>query len=174
MGRKTQAARHADKLDRAAADAAALMSANIAKMSGQMEALLSAAGASQDEGERMSLLARFGELVDAQAKLGQTIARMRGEIRQRISVHRTANADPNAPQLPPNVEAQRRRNLRKVAEILGKYPRKSKGEGEGAQAQTWQSAHPPLQKALEEWRKEMHADREPEEEQSPAARAENG
>ena len=181
MGRRTETARHADKLDQAAADAAALMSANIAKIGGQMEGFLLAARNCTNQGQRTYLFSHVGELIDAQVKLGQTIAKMRGEIRQRISVHKTsasaANHAANAPKSAPNFTAASHKNSSESADMVGKNPSGPPGEGEGPQAEpleTWQSRIPPLSKEVQQFVAARRAERQSQQRQSPDADVEKG
>ena len=183
MGRRKETVRQADKLDQAAADAAEAMSANIAKIGRQVESFLLAAAQTTNASQRMSFFIDFGNLVDAQVKLGQTIAKMRGEIRQRISVHKTANTGLKAPKSAPNFDDEIPRITRKVLEKLGKYPPYARGEGERSQPldltkgsavpADGQSSHP-MQKMLEQWRAGLKAEQEAEERRSRSAEAEKG
>ena len=101
MGRKTIEAMSADRLIAASAEAAEVLSGDLAACSRMMRFYLEAAAATDDEDVRTEHIHCATELAGAVAKLSGGLAQVRGETRQQISVKRERQMYPNAPQNAP-------------------------------------------------------------------------
>ena len=97
MGRKTIEEAGAARLSQASAEAAGILSGDLAACS-----YLDAAAETEDEDVRAEFIHCATELAGAVAKLSAAMAQMRGETRQHIRVERSASMHPNTPQNAPN------------------------------------------------------------------------
>jgi hypothetical protein len=118
MGRKTIEGTAADRLTQASAEAAAILSGDLAACRRMMRSYLDAAAETQDEDVRAEFIHCATELVGAVAKLSTGLAQVRGETRQYIRVARPAPMHPNAPQNAPNKVAPRPPKPRGVGAIF--------------------------------------------------------
>ena len=106
MGRKTNQARSTDKLNQATAEAARILSSDLAYLSKMMREFIGAALQAKDKFARADLFNRAMELPPIAASLGDTIGRLNGETRQTISVERAPKSTEIAPQFAPNKPAR--------------------------------------------------------------------
>jgi hypothetical protein len=113
MGRKARDVCNAESVNEATAEAASILSGDLAVVSAMMRANLEAANAAGDEDTQERLFEDAMRLVDAAARLAEALSRVKGERRQTISVERKgANTETAsktaaiAPQFAPNKRAQ--------------------------------------------------------------------
>ena len=126
MGRKTQSTHTAEKLNAAVAEAARLLSLDLARCSAVMRATLEEAG-KPVVWDRSEVISRAVKLAHASAKLAACIGQLNG-TRQTINVERSAPRTEIAPQSAPNNTA---RNDAKAALSLEKSLPKPTKPGEG-------------------------------------------
>jgi len=134
MGRKTWAAGSAEKLNQATAEAARILSGDLAALSATMQAYLRASGQAKDAYARAELFNQAMELVNAAAKLGETIGKVKGEMRQHISVERYPDRTEIAPKSAFNSDALSTPIPAKTAGNRAAYPLQTGGGGDGANA----------------------------------------
>lgn len=94
MARKSKVQNNSEKLHQAAADAAHLLSSDMSVYSAVLVAYLDQASTESDPRQRFSLLDSASSMVESMAKLGDTLAKLKG---QHISVERNARAYKSAP-----------------------------------------------------------------------------
>ena len=128
MGRKTQATTSAEKLNAATAEAARILSADIAYLSKMMREFIDAAQEAKDKFARADLFNRAMELPPVAARFGEVLGRLNGETRQHISVERAPKSTEIAPQNAPNIIV---RGGEKASDSLEKSPAPSPKPGEG-------------------------------------------
>jgi hypothetical protein len=97
MGRKTHEVSNAETVNAATAEAARILTADLAAVSAMMRANLKAASEADDYDEQEKLFEDAMRLVDAAARLSEALARVKGELRQTISVERTAGGFERVP-----------------------------------------------------------------------------
>lgn len=117
MGRRTYEAEGADRLNQATGDAARILSGDLAACSKMLRAMLEMAAAEEGRDEKLAVIQGAVELAGAAVKMGDTIGRLKGEIRQHISVERNGEPTANAPQFAPKTRGSRSRTHRESAEI---------------------------------------------------------
>ena len=126
MGRKTQATTTTEKLNEATAEAARILSLNLAACSKAMQDYLDFAGDEEGWDERETFIQRAIELANTTAKLGDTIGRLNGETRQHISVERNSGSVESAPKsteiAPQNAPNNIARGGEKAVDSLEKSP----------------------------------------------------
>ena len=129
MGRKTNSQNNSQTLHHATAEAARILSQDLAAYSAVLNLCLKEAAEEEDHYDRDGLIETAGAVALSMAKLGDTIGGLNGELRQHISVERNAPRTEIAPKSAPNSAAPQTKNL---AQTLGKTsPRRSEPRGEG-------------------------------------------
>jgi hypothetical protein len=113
MGRKTNLQNSGESLQRAAALAARTINEGLCACNGALLAYLAQAQSESDRFKRASALSSASNLVDAVAKLGNTLVQLKGELRhQHISVERNAGRSVTAPKSARNPKRPKSRKSR--------------------------------------------------------------
>ncbi|HEY4265449.1 MAG TPA: hypothetical protein VGM72_09030 [Micropepsaceae bacterium] len=97
MGGKTNDVSNAEAVNAATAEAARIMTANLAAVSDMLQTSLKAADEVEDWDDQQAHLENALRLAEAAARLSEAFARVKGELRQTISVERSSESAERAP-----------------------------------------------------------------------------
>jgi len=129
MGRKTYAAAAGDMLKSVTAEAARILTGDLAACSRVIQDSLEASKEADSWDDKEALVQRAIAIANAAARLGEAIAHIKSETRQLISVERNAPGTAIAPKSAPKNRTLSTANAAESSENGDAYPTKKRGGG---------------------------------------------